>query len=99
MVRAEVPVTSRPSDIPVEIAHDVTDMELDSTLLASQLNLPAGVTPAYKVDYAVARIPVPRGAEQMTADEEADAAIAAAASAASAASAEGAGETEAPPED
>ncbi len=63
MVRAEVPINSRPGDIPVNVGHDVTDLGLGATLLASDLNLPAGVEPAFKVDYAVARIAVPRGAQ------------------------------------
>lgn len=63
MVRAEVPVSSKPADIPVSVPHNVEPLGLDETLLASDLNLPAGVEPAYKVDYAVARIAVPRGAK------------------------------------
>lgn len=63
MVRAEVPIQARPSDIPVEVVYDVTELGLGETLLASQLNLPQGCVPAYKVDYAVARIAVPRGAK------------------------------------
>lgn len=62
MIRAEVPVTCRPDDIPVAVDYDVTDLGLGESLLASQLNLPSGVEPAYKVDYAVAQISVPRGA-------------------------------------
>lgn len=62
MIRAEVPVTCRPDDIPVEVEYDVTDLGLGESLLASQLNLPEGVEPNYKVDYAVAQISVPRGA-------------------------------------
>lgn len=63
MVRAEVPISSRPADIPVEVGHDVTGLGLGETLLASDLQLPSGVEPAYKVDYAVARIAVPRGSK------------------------------------
>jgi large subunit ribosomal protein L25 len=63
MVRAEVPITSRPADIPVVVTYDVTNLGLGETLLASNLELPSGVSPAYKVDYAVARIAVPRGAK------------------------------------
>lgn len=63
MVRAEVPIQSRPSDIPVEVVYDVTELGLGETLLASHLQLPQGCEPAYKVDYAVARIAVPRGAK------------------------------------
>lgn len=61
MVRAEVPITSRPADIPVEVGHDVTGLGLGETLLASDLRLPDGVEGAFKVDYAIARVAVPRG--------------------------------------
>lgn len=71
MVRAEVPVTCRPDDIPVELDHDVTDLGLGESLLASQLNLPSGVSPAYKVDYAVAQVNVPRGARAKGGEAEA----------------------------
>lgn len=70
-VRAEVPVTARPADIPVNVEHDVTPLNLEETLLASQLELPEGVEPAYKVDYAVARIAVPRGTKKKGADADA----------------------------
>lgn len=62
MVRAEVPVTTSPASIPVAIQHDVSTLGLGATVLASDLELPDGVEPAYKVDFAVARIAVPRGA-------------------------------------
>lgn len=62
MVRAEVPVSTSPDAIPEKIEHDVTKLGLGETVLASDLKLPAGVEPAYKVDFAVARIAVPRGA-------------------------------------
>ena len=69
MIRAEVPVNCRPDDIPVKVDHDVTNLGLGESLLASHLNLPSGVEPAYKVDYAVAQISVPRGARGKDADE------------------------------
>ena len=62
MVRAEVPVTTSPDSIPERIMHDVTSLGLGGTVLASELSLPDGVEPAFKVDYAVARIAIPRGA-------------------------------------
>lgn len=61
MVRAEIPVTTRPDAIPDKIVHDVTSLGLGGNVLASQLQLPAGVEPAYTVDFAVARIAIPRG--------------------------------------
>jgi large subunit ribosomal protein L25 len=73
MVRAEVPILSRPGDIPVEVPHDVAGLGLGETVLASDLILPSGVEPAFKVDYAVARIAVPRGAPTK-AEEAAEAA-------------------------
>jgi hypothetical protein len=49
-----------PSKIPTEIIFDRTELGLEQSVLASELELPEGVTPAFKVDYAVARIMVPR---------------------------------------
>ena len=70
MVRAEVPVTCKPANIPEVVPHDVTNLGLGETLLASQLGLPDGVAPAYKVDYAIARIAVPRGSKAKAAAAE-----------------------------
>lgn len=59
-VRDQVDVWVKPDDIPVEVEYDVTHMGLDATCLASELELPEGCEPAYKVDYAVFRILIPR---------------------------------------
>lgn len=64
MIRAEVPVWARPADIPVSINHDVTNLGLGESLLASELDLPQGCEPAYKMDYAIAQIFIPRGGKK-----------------------------------
>lgn len=71
MVRAEVPVTCRPDDIPERVEHDITNLGLGQSLMAGELNLPQGVEPAFKVDYAVAQILVPRGTKKGAAAAEA----------------------------
>lgn len=59
-VRDEVQVWVKPDDVPVGVEYDVSHMGLDETALASDLDLPEGCEPAYKVDYAVFRILIPR---------------------------------------
>lgn len=43
-------VTARPSDIPVEVRADVSDLEVGTSLRVSDIVLPAGVTPAGDAD-------------------------------------------------
>lgn len=60
-VRNHVEISARPSDIPEKIVYDVSEMDLGSTVLANQLPFPEGVEPAYKMNFAVFQIAVPRG--------------------------------------
>ncbi len=41
-----VPIRAKPADIPVEVTADVSDLEVGSSLRVSDIELPAGVTPA-----------------------------------------------------
>lgn len=60
MLRGEIPVWVRPSHIPVAIDHEVSEMGIGDSLLASELELPEGTEPAYKIDFAVATVILPR---------------------------------------
>ena len=61
LVRPHVEVSARPDDIPEKIVYDVQNLDLGESVLASHLTLPEGVEPAYKMDFAVLQIAVPRG--------------------------------------
>ena len=71
-VRPEVVVSALPDDIPVNVTYDVTGMNIEDALMASELELPEGVSPAYKVDYSIFQVAMARGAEVET-EEEAEA--------------------------
>lgn len=62
-VRPQIEVSARPDDIPEKLVHDVANLGLGAALLASQLTLPEGVEPAYKADFAVYQVAVPRVAK------------------------------------
>jgi large subunit ribosomal protein L25 len=61
-VRPQVELMARPDDIPEKLTHDISDLGLGAVFLASELELPEGVEPGYKADFAVYQIAVPRGA-------------------------------------
>ncbi len=58
-----VHVKARPADIPAAVAIDVTPMNHNETVMASNMPLPEGVTPVYDHDFIVVKILAPRGAE------------------------------------
>lgn len=61
MVRSEMDVKCRPADIPESIVVDVTELGPEGVFMASQINYPEGVEPAYRGgDFAIARIVMPR---------------------------------------
>ena len=49
-VMHHLPVRAKPDDIPVEVTADVSDLEVGSSLRVSDIDLPAGVTPAGDAD-------------------------------------------------
>ncbi len=91
-VRDEVEVWVSPDDIPAEVEYDVSHMGLDETTLASELELPEGCEPAYKVNYAVFRILIPRQKDLPDIPGQVEAEEAAEAEAAEGEAAEGEGE-------
>lgn len=68
MIRSDVPVWARPADIPEKVVVDVSGLDLEEAVLATQLELPEGVDPAYKMNYALYRVVTPRGAVEVAAD-------------------------------
>lgn len=82
-------IKAKPSDIPVSISHDVSDLVIGGQLHLSELTLPAGVTAADEPELVLAVITAPRGkSEEEEAADAADAAASAEQSAASATAAE-----------
>ena len=79
-VMHRVAVRAKPSDIPVEVTADVTDLEVGSSLRVGDIELPAGVTPADDLEAAFAVGLITRSTkeylrQQKAAEEEAEAAI------------------------
>jgi large subunit ribosomal protein L25 len=62
----KLPVRCLPSDIPVKLTHDVTELELNQHVLASELSLPEGVTVRLPPNQTVAGV----GAEAKAPEEE-----------------------------
>jgi large subunit ribosomal protein L25 len=83
----ELPLRCKPSLIPVQIVHDVTELDLDQHVAAKDLALPAGVTVALREKQTVALVAADKhkkGEEDEAAAGAAPAAGAAAAPAAAA---------------
>ena len=74
-VMHHLPVLAKPADIPVEVTADVSDLEVGSSLRVSDIDLPAGVTPAGDADATFAVGLITRSTKeylrQLKADEEA----------------------------
>jgi len=83
----EVPLRCKPALIPVEITHDITELDLDQHVAAQDLKLPAGVAVALRGAQTVALVAVDKHKKE---EEEAAAAAAAPGAAAGAAPAAGA---------
>lgn len=75
-IMTEVEVSTTPRNIPDEIVFDVSDMDMDSTIVVSDLTMPNGVTATSDPDAAVITVGVIR---TPVLDAEADAAAEAAA--------------------
>lgn len=76
LLHPEIKVQCVPSSIPETIQVDVTPLGPGGAILASELEYPEGVEPVFKVDFAIARILMPRenviGLEPEGAEEEAE---------------------------
>lgn len=60
LLHPDVKVRCVPSNIPEVIEVDVTELGPGGAILASELDFPEGVEPTFKVDFAIARILMPR---------------------------------------
>ena len=78
-VMHHLPVRAKPDDIPVEVTADVSDLEVGSSLRVSDIELPAGVTPAGDPDATFAVGLITRSTKeylrQQKAEEEEEALI------------------------
>jgi len=57
-----VKLAARPAEIPATVEIDVTALDHNHTVMASQMPLPEGVRPVFDRDYIVVRVLPPRGA-------------------------------------
>ncbi len=79
-VMHQVPLRAKPSEIPIEVTADVSDLEVGSSLRVSDIGLPAGVTPAGDPDATFAVGLITRSTkeylrQQKALEEEAEALI------------------------
>ena len=71
VLRPNIDLLARPDDIPAEIVIDVTDLKLGETVLASMVELPENTQPAFRSDYGLLRVVMPRKRAAMLKDGEA----------------------------
>ena len=73
MVRRTMKVRCKPADIPATIDFDMTQLPENNLVMASQMNMPEGVTPLYRNDFKVLHVKVPKtvkNAEEDAAEAE-----------------------------
>lgn len=63
----EIKLRARPIDVPADITIDITPLDHNDAIHASDLALPEGVKPVYDRDYVVVKVLKPRG-KQLDAD-------------------------------
>ncbi len=69
----DLPVRCTPNQIPVELVHDITELDIDQHVAVKDLNLPEGVTVAYREKQTVALVALDRRAKKDGEDDKADA--------------------------
>ncbi len=57
----EIKLSSLPAEIPAQVIVDVTELDHNQGVLASELNLPEGIKAVYEHDYLVVKVQPPRG--------------------------------------
>ncbi len=67
-IRDDISVWCKPGDVPKFVLFEISALNMEDSVMASDLELLDGVKPAYKVDYTVCRVSRPRGA--VVTDEE-----------------------------
>ena len=70
----DIKVQAVPEKVPVEVVIDITELDLGHSVMASQIQLPDGVTAIYDNDYVVVKVSEPRGKKETeeTGDEVAE---------------------------
>ena len=72
MIRPDIDIKARPSDIPAYIEVDVSELEPGHTIQAQDVVLPEGVAPGFRANYGLFRVVMPRKrAAVLAAGEEA----------------------------
>ena len=71
MVRKTMKVRCTPANIPATIDFDMTQLPENNLVMASQMNMPEGVTPVYKNDFKVLHVKVPKTVKNAEAEAEA----------------------------
>ena len=66
----ELPIRCRPDDIPVEIVHDITDLNIGQSVKVGALPLPEGVQVRLEADQAVIAVSAPEAEEEKPAEAE-----------------------------
>ncbi len=72
----EVPVSCVPAQIPAEIRHDISELDIEQTVAAGELSLPEGVTLAVDVKRTVAMVATDRRAKMAESEESEEGAAA-----------------------
>lgn len=57
----EVRLEALPAAIPAELVIDITDLDHEDSIMASEMKLPEGVRAIYDRDYVVVKVQKPRG--------------------------------------
>ena len=57
----ELRVKTVPSKVPAEVAVDITNLDIDQTIMASNLDLGEGVKVVYDRDFVIAKVLTPKG--------------------------------------
>ena len=70
----ELKIVCRPADIPRSVEVDITEMQIEDTVMVSELALPEGVSAVYDRDFVVVKVVRARGAAAAEAEESTEAA-------------------------
>lgn len=67
----DVKLRGKPADIPAEVLIDITNLDHNDGVMASQMPLPEGVEAVYDRDYVVVKVMKPRGKKKEAVDPKA----------------------------
>lgn len=66
----ELPIRCFPSQIPVELVHDISELDIDQHVSVADLNLPEGVSVLYREKQTVALVAIDRRAKKDGEEED-----------------------------